>query len=268
LTQDTICEWRETIAFSVLSAKLHKPQLSDNVISRAELLKDCHRAKVILVSAQAGSGKSTIISAWLSEQDRPYSWYSLDEWDNDLTQFFAYFIAGIKSIDRQAAESLEQLLEAFQSVGLESFMRALVHQLHSIDRPFILVLDDYHVIRNDQIHQVLRTILEHLPQSMQLVLVTREDPPFSLAKLRASKGLFELRISQLRFTEDEVRAFFSQQRNLTLEDEQLQHLIKRTEGWVAGLQLTALSMQGQEDIGGFIEAFTECFIMLSSILLV
>jgi LuxR family maltose regulon positive regulatory protein len=257
LTQDTICEWRETIAFSVLSAKLHKPQLSDNVISRAELLKDCHRAKVILVSAQAGSGKSTIISAWLSEQDRPYSWYSLDEWDNDLTQFFAYFIAGIKSIDRQAAESLEQLLEAFQSVGFESFMRALVHQLHSIDRPFILVLDDYHVIRNDQIHQVLRTILEHLPQSMQLVLVTREDPPFSLAKLRASKGLFELRISQLRFTEDEVRAFFSQQRNLTLEDEQLQHLIKRTEGWVAGLQLTALSMQGQEDIGGFIEAFTE-----------
>jgi LuxR family maltose regulon positive regulatory protein len=209
------------------------------------------------VSAQAGSGKSTIISAWLSEQDRPYSWYSLDEWDNDVMQFFSYFTAGIKSIDRQAAESLEQLLAAFQSVGFEAFTRALIHQLHAIDHPFILVLDDYHVIRNDQIHQVLKTILEHLPQSMQLVLITREDPPFPLAKLRAGKRLFELRISQLRFTEDEVRAFFSQQPNLTLKEEQLQHLIKRTEGWVAGLQLTALSMQGHEDVGGFIEAFTE-----------
>jgi LuxR family maltose regulon positive regulatory protein len=257
LTRDPICKRREIIAFTVLSAKLHKPQLSDNFIARAELLKDCHRANVVLVSAQAGSGKSTIISAWLSEQDRPYSWYSLDEWDNDVTQFFAYFIAVIKSIDRQAAESLEQLHEAFQSVGFEAFMRALVHQLHAIDHAFILVLDDYHVIRNDQIHQVLRTILEHLPQSMQLVLITREDPPFPLAKLRAGKGLFELRISQLRFTEDEVRAFFSQQLNLTLEEEQLQHLIKRTEGWIAGLQLTALSMQGLEDVGGFIEAFTE-----------
>ncbi len=245
------------MAFTVLSAKLHKPQVSDNFVSRVELLKDCDLANVVLVSAQAGSGKSTIISAWLSEQERPYSWYSLDEWDNDVTQFFAYFIAGIKSIDRQAAESLEQLFDAFQSVGFEAITRALVHQLHAIDRPFILVLDDYHMIRNDQIHQVIRTILEHLPQSMQLVLITREDPPFSLAKLRASKRLFELRISQLRFTENEVRAFFSQQSNLTLKEEQIKHLIKRTEGWIAGLQLTALSMQGLEDVGGFIEAFTE-----------
>jgi len=239
-----------------MSSKLHRPQLPNNIISRVELLKDCHWANVILVSAQAGSGKSTIISAWLSEQDKPYSWYSLDEWDNDLTQFFAYFISGIKSFDKQSAESLEQLLDAFQSIGFETFIRALIHQLHTIDHPFILVLDDYHLIRNDQIHQVLRAILEHLPQLMQLVLITREDPPFPLAKLRASKGLFELRISQLRFTEDEVRAFFSQQLNFTLEEEQLQNLIKRTEGWVAGLQLTALSMQGLKDVGGFIEAFT------------
>ncbi len=239
-----------------MSSKLHRPQLPNNVISRVELLKDCHWANVILVSAQAGSGKSTIISAWLSEQDKPYSWYSLDEWDNDVTQFFAYFISGIKSFDKQSAESLEQLLDAFQSIGFETFIRALIHQLHTIDHSFILVLDDYHLIRNDQIHQVLRAILEHFPQLMQLVLITREDPPFPLAKLRASKGLFELRISQLRFTEDEVRAFFSQQLNFTLEEEQLQHLIKRTEGWVAGLQLTALSMQGLKDVGGFIEAFT------------
>lgn len=244
------------MTFSVLSTKLHKPQVPDSVISRAKLLKDSDWASVILVSAQAGSGKSTIISSWLSEQNRSYSWYSLDEWDNDLTQFFALLIAGIKSIDEPASERLEQLLDAYQSVGFEAFLKALIHQLHAIGHPFILVFDDYQLIHNNQIHQVMRTILEHFPPSMQLVLITREDPPFPLAKMRAARKLIELRISQLRFTEEEVKTFFSQQLNLNLEEEQLQHLVKRTEGWIAGLQLTALSMQGLKDVSGFIDAFT------------
>jgi len=251
-----IYKWRELMTFSVLSTKLHKPQVPVSVISRAELLKDSHWASVILVSAQAGSGKSTMVSSWLSEQKRSYSWYSLDEWDNDLTQFFALLIAGIKSIDEQASERLEQLRDAYQSIGFEAFLKAFIYQLHAIDHPFILVFDDYQLIQNNQIHHVLRTILEHLPSSMQLVLLTREDPPFPLAKLRADKRLLELRISHLRFTEEEVKTFFSQQLNLTLEEEQLQHLFKRTEGWIAGLQLTALSMQGLEDVSGFIDAFT------------
>src|SRR5665647_2169703 len=147
------------MAFSVIPAKLYKRQISDSVISRTELLKDSHWASIILVFAPAGSGKSTIISAWLSEQDRPHSWYSLDEWDNDLTYFFAYLIAGIKSIDEHASKELEQLLDAFQSIGFEGFLKAFIYQLHTIDYPFILVLDDYQVIQNDQIQQVLRTIL-------------------------------------------------------------------------------------------------------------
>ncbi|PKM94615.1 MAG: hypothetical protein CVU84_08845 [Firmicutes bacterium HGW-Firmicutes-1] len=243
--------------FPVLTTKLHKPQLPDSVISREELLKDSHLARVILVSAQAGSGKSTVVSAWLSKQNRAYCWYSLDDWDNDLMQFFAYLVAGIKPIDEHVSEALEQLLDAFQSIGFEAFLIALINQIHTIKSPFILILDDYHVIRNEQIHQVLRTMLEHFPPSLQLVLITREDPPFPLAKMRASKRLLELRISELRFTEDEVKVYFSQQLHLTLEEAQLQHLIKRTEGWIAGLQMTALSMQGLDDIGVFIEAFTD-----------
>lgn len=141
-------------------------------------------------------------------------------------------------------------------MGLKYFLKALINQLHTITSPFILVLDDYHVIQNEQIHQVLRTILEHFPPSMQLVLITREDPPFSLAKMRASKRLFELRISKLRFTQEEVKVYFSEQLHLTLEEAQLQHLLNRTEGWIAGLQMTALSMQGLDDIDIFIEAFT------------
>ena len=240
----------------ILTTKLNKPQLPDHMISRESLLKDCDWASVILVSAQAGSGKSTVVSAWLSEKSKAYCWYALDDWDNDLMQFFAYLIAGIKTIDALASEALKQLFDAYQSVGFEAFLRALINQLHAIKSPYVLILDDYHVVRNDQIHQLIRTMLEHFPQSMQLVLITREDPPFPLAKMRAAKKLFELRISQLRFTEAEVKAYFSQQLQISLEEEQIQHLITRTEGWIAGLQMTALSMQGIDDIGGFIKTFS------------
>ena len=242
--------------FPVLNTKLQKPQLPINMIYRKELLKESNWASVILVSAQAGSGKSTIVSAWLWEQNRAHCWYSLDDWDNDLMQFFSYLAAGIRQIDKRVSEALEQLLEAFQSIGFEALLKALINQLHTITSPFILVLDDYHVIQNEQIHQVLRTILEHFPPSMQLILITREDPPFPLAKMRASKRLFELRISKLRFTQEEVKTYFSKQLHLTLEEAQLQHLINRTEGWIAGLQMTALSMQGLDDIDIFIETFT------------
>ena len=240
----------------VLTTKLNKPQLPEHVISRESLLKDCDWARVILVSAQAGSGKSTVVSAWLSEKNKAHCWYSLDAWDNDLMQFFAYLITGIKTIDALASEALKQLLDAFQSIGFEAFLRALINQLHAIKSPYILVLDDYHVIRNDQIHQMIRTMLEHFPPSMQLVLITREDPPFPLAKMRAAGKLLELRISQLRFSEEEVKEYFLQQLQISLQKEQIQQLITKTEGWIAGLQMSALSMQGIDDIGNFIDAFS------------
>ena len=240
----------------VLTTKLNKPQLPDRLISRESLLKDCDWARVILVSAQAGSGKSTVVSAWLSEQSKAYCWYALDDWDNDLMQFFAYLIAGIKSIDAQASEALKQLLDAFPSIGFDAFLRALINQLHAINSPYVLIFDDYHVIRNELIHQVIRTMFDHFPPLMQVVLITREDPPFPLAKMRATKRLFELRISQLRFTEEEVETYFSQQLHISLKEDQIQHLITRTEGWIAGLQMAALSMQGIDDVAGFIEAFS------------
>ncbi len=234
--------------FPVLKTKLQKPQLPITMIYREELLKECSWANVILVSAQAGSGKSTVVSAWLSEQDRAYCWYSLDDWDNELMQFFSYVAAGIKQIDKRVSETLEQLLDAFQSIGFEAFVKALINQLHTINTPFILVLDDYHIIRNELIHQAIKTILEHLPPFMRLVLITREDPPFPLAKLRASKNLLEVRISKLKFSEAEAKAYFLEQLQLALNEEQLQHLFKRTEGWIAGLQMSALYMQSHQNI--------------------
>ena len=239
-----------------LAAKLHKPPQPGGMIPRESLMEGSQAAGVILVSAQAGSGKSTVVSTWLSEQSRPYCWYSLDNWDNDLMQFLSYLAEGLKAVDKAVSEALKGLLDAFQTIGPEAFQKALIHQLHGVQIPFILVLDDYHLISNEQIHQVLRTLLEHFPPQMQLVVISREDPPFPLARLRAGKRLLEVRIIQLRFTDAEAMAYFAGHLSFPLKESQLQQLIKRTEGWIAGIQMAALSMQGIEDIDGFIEAFT------------
>lgn len=240
----------------VLLAKLHPPPPPEHMIPRGDLLKGNQSADVILVSAQAGSGKSTIMSAWLSDQGRPFCWYSLDSWDNDLLQFFTYLAEGFKTIDEQVSQALKQLLDAYQSVGFEAFLRSLIHQLHSIQSPFILVMDDYHAICNEQVHQVLRAILEHFPPQMQLVIITREDPPLRLARLRAGKRLLEIRISQLRFTDEEIRAYFANHLSFTLTRVQLRQIVRRTEGWIAGVQMAALAMQGHDNVDTFIDGFT------------
>ena len=240
----------------VLSAKLHPPPPPEHMVPRGELLNGVQGADVILVSAPAGSGKSTVISAWLADQGMPFCWYSLDSWDNDLLQFFTYLAEGFKTVDKQVSQALKQLLDAYQSLGFEAFLRALVYQLHSIQIPFILVMDDYHAIRNEQVHQVLRALLEHFPPQMRLVVITREDPPLPLARLRAGKRLLEVRISQLRFTDREISAYFAGHLSFTLTEWQLRQIIRRTEGWIAGIQMAALAMQGHEDVDSFIDAFT------------
>ena len=240
----------------VLMAKLHPPPPPAGMVPREEPLKNSAGAQVILVSAQAGSGKSTVVSAWLAMQGRAFCWYSLDDWDNEPLQFFSCLAEGLKAVDEDVSGTLRQLLEAYQSVGYETFLRALIHRLHAVALPFILALDDYHTIRCEQIHQVLRTLLEHFPPQMQLVLITREDPPLPLAKLRAQRKLLEVRISQLRFTDVETKAYFAKHLSFPLKEAQLEQLTRRTEGWAAGIQMAALSMQGLEDADSFIEAFT------------
>lgn len=247
---------RGPLMLPVLTTKLQTPQLPDNYISRTEILKDSKKASVILVSAQAGSGKSSIISAWLKEQHKVHVWYSMDEWDNELSQFFAYLIVAINSVDNHSFEKLSQMLDAIQSIGYDGFMKGLVQHLHTINTPFIMIFDDYQVIQNKMIHQALKTLIEHKPQLMQLVIITREDPPLPLAKLRANKKLLEIRISDLKFTEKDAKAFFKQQLDFPLDEKQFQLIYKRTEGWIAGLQLVALSLSEQEDKNSFIEAFT------------
>ncbi len=243
--------------YSVLAGKLHQPELPAGFVVRHELFSDCSWASVILVSAQAGSGKSMAVSSWLSEQGKPYGWYSLDEWDNDPVQFFAYLVTAVKGFDENVYNALDQMLDAYSTVGFDSFLRALIHQFHTIAAPFILALDDYHFIRNEQIHRIVKTLLEHFPPAMQLVLITREDPPLPLARLRAGRKLFELRISGLRFTDGQAREYLSGQMGAALNEEQMRHLARRTEGWIAGLQMTVLSMWGAVDIAGFVKTLSD-----------
>ncbi len=240
---------------AIFPEKLQRPGLPRSFVPRAHLLTGACEARVILVSAQAGAGKTTLVSEWLSVRDTAFCWYSLDDWDNDLQQFLAYLAAAVEAADESVSRALGQLLSAFSTIGFDSLLQAYLLQLHRLHDPFILVLDDYHLIRNEQIHQVLAQLLVHLPAALQLVLVTREDPPLPLARLRANKKLFELRIAALRFSTKEMKSFFDCQDTPSLTEGQLQLLAQRTEGWAAGLRMTALSLQDQTDIGGFVASF-------------
>ena len=242
--------------FQILHSKLIRPEVSASSIARTDLenkLRDNQRSDVILVSSFAGSGKTTVISDWIRRCDYEYIWYSLDNWDNDIQLFFAYLIEGIKGLDKTVGDDLLQLLESIQSVGYTSFMRSIITKLHQLEKEFVLVLDDYHVIENDQIDAFLNLLIEHMPPKMKLVMITREDPSFPLSKYRLSKKLLEIRISDLRFTNEEAKVFLANQLQRDIDEEHVALLTKRTEGWVAGIQLAALSMQGLEDLNSFIE---------------
>lgn len=245
------------MTLSIMPTKLQKPQLPQAVVMKHEKTQQLSDARINIVSAQAGSGKSTIVSYWLSQQEDPYIWYALDEWDNEIEQFIAYLIEGFKAIDAAVSDQMGQLLSARQSIGDEALIKAFTTLLHTISQPYILVLDDYHVIQNERIHQLMQTLIGHFPPVMHLCIISREDPPFSMAKLRSQRMLTALRMSDLRFTREDTEAFFSNNIQKPLTSNQLEYLYGRTEGWIAGLQLTALSLQGVDDIDRFITDFSK-----------
>lgn len=237
----------------LLVMKQNKPSLPEVVVTKNHLFDGAEEASVLLISSQAGSGKSTAVSEWVSHQSKHACWYTLDEWDNDIMQFFSYLISGIDVLHPRAEEALGPLLSAFSAIGYDTFLRAFIMHLHAIESPFIIVLDDYHHIKNNQIHKVLRTLLEHFPPKMQLVLISREDPPLPLAKLRVSKKLLEIKAQQLRFSSSEIRAYFQKLLSIGLDDDQVSKLMKHSEGWIAGIQMFALSINEEKHTSKYID---------------
>ena len=185
----------------------------------------------------------------------PVPWLSLDEGDSDPTRFLAYLVAALQTLPANTGAGVLSVLQAPQLLPIESVLTGLLNEITAFPDQFTLVLDDYHLIDSKPIDQALTFLIEHLPRQMHLVITTREDPNLPLARLRARGQLTELRAADLRFTPTEAAEFLNQVMGLNLSAEDIAALEDRTEGWIAGLQLAALSTRGREDVHGFIRSF-------------
>jgi LuxR family maltose regulon positive regulatory protein len=250
----------------LLRTKLHIPTLRPEQVPRPRLVERLNAGlprKLALVSAPAGFGKTTLLSEWVAAIRNPKSgirnrvaWLSLDESDNDLVRFLTYFIAALRTVEANIGKGLLGALGSSQPPLAESVLTALINEIAALPDRILLVLDDYHLIEAQPIHDALTFLLRHLPLQMHLVLATREDPILPLARLRARGQLTELRAADLRFTSSEAAEFLDRVMGLDLSAEDIAALERRTEGWIAGLQLAAISLRGRKDVTGFIQSFT------------
>ena len=256
----------------LLTTKLYIPPSRPNLVPRPRLIEQLNAGlhlgrKLTLISAPAGFGKTTLLSEWIASCERlepvvRFAWVSLDQGDNDLARFWAYFIAALQSIHADIGEAALAMFRSPKPPPVEAFLTGLINEITAAKLgPFVLVLDDYHLIKTQSIHDALAFLLDHLPPQMHLVVATRADPPLPIARLRGRGQLTELRLTDLRFTLDEATEFLNQVTGLGLATDDVATLAFRTEGWIAGLQMASLamqariSMQGREDTASFINAF-------------
>lgn len=249
------------MSIPILATKLYIPPSRPNLVLRSRLIERLNKGlsasrKLTLISASAGFGKTTLVSEWMAGCDQPVAWLSLDEGDNDPARFLAYFVSTLQTIEPNIGVGMLGALQNPQLPSIEILLATLLNEITTISDNFVLVLDDYHVIDSKPVDEALAFLLKHLPLQMHLVIATREDPHLPLARLRARGQLTELRAADLRFTPAEATDFLNQVVGLNLSAEDITVLETRTEGWIAGLQLAALSMQGRSDTADFIQTFT------------
>ncbi len=243
----------------LLLTKLHIPPPRLELVLRTRLIKHLNEGlhrKLTLISAPAGFGKTTLVSHWVAGSAFPAAWLSLDARDGDPSEFVMYLVASLQTIAADVGVGILVALQAPQPPPIELILTALLNEITTIPDNFILVLDDYHMVDSKPVDNILPFLLEHCPPQMHLVIASREDPPLPLARLRARSQLTELRLADLRFTPAEAAEFLNRVMGLNLSEEDIAALEARTEGWIAGLQLAAISMQGRSDAASFIQAFT------------
>ena len=249
------------MSLNLLATKLYIPSTRKNLVERQPLLQRLNDAwlqnkKLVLVSAPAGYGKTTLVAEWIHSLPVKAAWYSLDDGDNDPARFITYLIAALQQIDHRLGKDSAAMLHSPQPLPAEVVLTSLINEISIVSEPFILVIDDYHIIKALPIHQQLDFLVEHQPALMHLVIITREDPPLPLARLRARGHMIEVRQNDLRFSSDECVTLLNRIMGFTLSSTDISALEQRTEGWIAGLQLAIISMLRQDDISGFIQAFT------------
>jgi LuxR family maltose regulon positive regulatory protein len=245
---------------ALLQTKLFVPPLRPNLVNRSRLEERLDRgieqgSILTLVTGPAGFGKTTFISSWIHHQSKPAAWLSLDERDNSTNRFIFYLISALQTIDQDLGEAAVSLLQSPQPPPPDTLLTLLINDLTTLPEQVLLVLDDYHVINNLEIHQALTFLLNHPPQQLHLIIVSREDPALPLHQLRGSGQMTGIYVRDLRFTIDEATQFIAKTMGMNLADEDIAVLERKTEGWVAGLQLAALSMQDTPDSHQFLIEF-------------
>jgi len=244
---------------ALLATKLHIPRPRAGLVARPRLVERLDEGmarELVLVCTPAGFGKTTLLADWVRGGQRPVAWLSLDDGDNDPVRFWRHVAAALDTVRPGVAERVVPLLGSLQSASLDAVVATLVNKLAGMAEGVVLVVDDYHLIEAQSVHASLEYLLEHLPSSLRLVLASRADPPLPLARLRARGQLTELRAADLRFTPTEATAVLRAAVGPDVPEVALAALGERTEGWVAGLQLAALSLRGQLDIDAFVQTFS------------
>ena len=242
---------------TLISTKLYLPPSSRTLISRPRLVARLSELRPLtLISAPPGFGKTSLVAEWRDILDRKLAWFSVDDEDNSAPRFLSYFIAAIQSVQPDMGRASSLLLQAANPLDWKPILVPLLNELNQISEPIVLVLDDYHNITIDPIHKLLSFILDHQPFSLRLLIITRTDPPLPLARLRGRGFLTEIRTDDLRFTNEEAAVFFRRVLDLHIVEDEIAALNERTEGWIAGLQLAALSLSSAPNFHGLMSGIT------------
>ena len=242
----------------ILATKLFIPPPRPNLFSRprlVELFKQGLDRKLTLISTPAGFGKTTLVSECVPVCERAITWVSLDDGDNDKTRFLLYFISALKKIDFEIGDGVWEALHATQPLDIDTLLIGLLNEIAELKQSFVMVFDDYHTISETDIHEILIFILENQPPNMHLVISGRSDPPWPLARWRVRQEMTEIRTKDLRFTPEEAFSLLNGIMKLEISMDDVLSLDTRIEGWIAGLQLAAISLQGKDDVSGFIQTF-------------
>jgi LuxR family maltose regulon positive regulatory protein len=243
----------------LLRTKLFIPPVQSIRVARPRLFEQINRGldkSLILITAPAGYGKTTLVSSWLRETKISSTWLSLDEDDNDPIRFLQYFITALQKIVPTIQLDLLGVRQGKQPNPNISLLNLLINEISGQAAPFVLVMDDFHTLHSPPILEMFVHLLDHMPSQMHIILLSRADPALPLSRLRVHSQLIEIRVDQLRFTREEIARFLNEAIGLKLSSDDINALDARTEGWIAGLQLAAISMQRVKDVHRFISAFT------------
>lgn len=245
-------------ASPILTTKLFIPPLRPSFVSRPRLFKPLNeglKRRLTLLSAPAGYGKTSLLCEWIHHHRIPTAWFSIDQDDNDPSRFLTYFVSALQGVGDRIGQVSLDIMQSPQPPPVESILINIINDIVPIPEEFVLVLDDYHLVDLKGIQDMVWFLLERMPPQMHMVIAARSDPPLPLARLRSQNQMTEIRASDLSFTKDEASIFFKEKLKYDLSSSDIELLESRTEGWIAGLQMAALSMQSRDDKSKFIQDF-------------